>query len=160
MPNSNSALLAQLMLKLHEFSQNLQPFLALRDQVTPINSPNPYCMMIHSDPRSTTQHARWYDGFRPFTIAAIIPEAEYGIVGRMDIVICWRGELSATGSERFDNIPVTRRSYDPLRRFLLLPHGSEGMTARFLTSICSSHQASESQYATAFVIRFPPFSAF
>lgn len=110
MPNLHPGLLAQLTSMLHECNSYVQSFSALRDWATPVNAPNLYRMIIHSDKRPASEHFCRYNGLSTSEIAAIILGAEDGIVGRQDLVIRRRGELNANGSERFDIIPVTHRS--------------------------------------------------
>lgn len=82
-------------------------------------------MIIHSHKRPTTEYVYRYCGHSALEIAAVVSEAKDGIVERQYLAIRRHGELSASGSERFDTIPVTRRSYGPLTYVLLLPRGTD-----------------------------------
>lgn len=70
-------------------------------------------MIIRSDRRPASEHFHRYNDPQASEIAAIILEAEDGIIGRQDIIIFRREELNIADSECFDTIPVIRRSYDP-----------------------------------------------
>lgn len=51
-------------------------------------------MVIHSDRRPTSKHVRRYNGFQAFEAAVFDHTAEKKVVGRQDIVILQRGELT------------------------------------------------------------------
>lgn len=60
-------------------------------------------------------------------VAATIPGAENGMIGRSDIVLRRKGKATSNGNEVFDKVKVTDLSYDPLSYVLLLPDGMDGL---------------------------------
>lgn len=126
MPNHSSTLLHQLTAMLHASSHYLHYFVALWDWVTPVDAPSPCQMIIQSDSRPSGEHACLYGKPQTSEITAVIPGEENRIIGRQGNVICRRGQLNKSGSERFTTIPVTLRSYDPLTYALLPPHETDG----------------------------------
>lgn len=94
-PNLHSASLQQPAPTVHERNHYVLSFLVLRDWATPVNAPNPYRVIIHSNKRPTFGHDRRYKGSSSLQLRAIIPGTEDGIVESQNILIRRRKELSA-----------------------------------------------------------------
>lgn len=101
-------------------------FSALRDLTTSINALYLYFMITQKSRRPKTEHVCQYNGSQPSRIAVFIIGTQDCIFGRHNLVIHWRVDLNATGSECFDTIPVTCRSNYFLSYILHLPHGVDG----------------------------------
>lgn len=87
MPNLSSTLLHQLTNILLDSNHYLQSFIALRHWATPIDAPNLYHMIIHSERRPSGENVRRHIGPQTSEVTAIILGAEVGITGRQDIAI-------------------------------------------------------------------------
>lgn len=81
-------------------------------------------MIIYRDGRHSSQHVRRYNGPQVSHVATNITGVECGIVGRKDIVMCRRSELSETSLERFETMSITHLSYDLHTFVLLFSHGT------------------------------------
>lgn len=142
-PNLHTGLLAQLTAMLYECNHYVRSFCAMGDWATPVNALNPCHMIIRSDSRPDFEHDRRYNGPSASEIVAIIPGTEDCIVGKLDIVIRRRAEQNAYNSERFDTIPVTHRSNDPLSYDIFRPHETDGWYLGLrIQSFCSSKRQS------------------
>lgn len=111
---------------LHEDNSCVQNSVAVRDWATPVDTPNSYRMIIHSNRRPSAEHVSRYSRPQSSESAAIISGAEDGIVGRQNIGICLRVQLTHNGAERFSTVPNTHRPNDPLLCILLGPYDMDG----------------------------------
>lgn len=112
-PNLNLQLLQNPTHMLLEVNSHVQSLVAFQNWATPVDAPNSYRTIIHSDTRRFGEHNRRCIGPQTSEIPAIIPRTEDDIVDRQDVVVCRSGQYTETGTERFDTIPVTHVSYDP-----------------------------------------------
>lgn len=80
-------------------------------------------MIIHSDMHTTFEHICQYNDL---PTSAVILETEDDIVKRQEFVIKHCDNLNANGSELFDTITITHRSFHPLSYVLLLSNGADG----------------------------------
>lgn len=106
MTNLNTQLLWNLTQMLLEVNYYVQNFVALRDWARSVDAPNCSCMIIHSDICLSSEHVSRYNGPQSAEIVAIVAGTQDGILGRQDIAVCRRGQLTQTGAERFNTIPT------------------------------------------------------
>lgn len=94
MPNLSAKLVAQLIAMLHDCSFHVQSYLPPKDRATSVDTPELFCIVIHSDERPAAQHVRQYNGLHVLEVAVLVTVAEDGIVCLKEIEIRREEELN------------------------------------------------------------------
>lgn len=103
-----------------------------------------FCIVIHENQRSLSELIRRYNGPESSAVVAIIPRAQDGIVGRIDIAWRCRGTLNSAGNEVLHRTSVMHRSYDPSCYVLIFPRGEDRWRIQLMSATSTSASPSSS----------------
>lgn len=98
----------------HQLNPYLQSFELLGDWALSNDALTDHQMVIHSNRLPTNEHVRRCDRPQNSEVAAIVLEAEDGIISTQDNVLQKRGNFNAYGNEFCDTISVTHQCISPM----------------------------------------------